>query len=47
MACFLIGFVLVFFFRLPVVEAWIGLSLVEGLIELIFAVLAAASTTPM
>lgn len=45
MACFLIGFVLVFFFRLPV-KVWIGLSFVEGFIELVFTISTAVLTAP-
>ena len=47
MALFFIGFAVMRFTDDLPVEVWIGLSLVEGLIELIIAVLAAASTAPI
>lgn len=46
MAIFLIGFVAGFFTDDLPVEVWIGLSLVEGLIELVFTISTAVLTAP-
>lgn len=46
MGCFVVGFVVVMVVRRFPVEIWIGLSLVEGLIELVFTISTAVLTAP-